>query len=196
MKRFMKSSIAVFALSLILIATFGTKALAYSEIPDCFDFTETVLKMDAGTTKQIPIMAYYNYTYYLGPHTSSGTYMECSYKTGYQYVTLHIGADETEKNIFYHFYVDDDRMPTSEKHDCIEVYVQNINPAAAAAADAKEAAISGLKNYSGNNAEFNALYYYSNYKDLQDAFGTNPDLLLAHYNQFGKNEGRIANKLK
>ena len=187
---------AIFSLALILTLAFGSRSLAYSEIPECFDFGETVFKMDAGTTKDVWIMSNYNYTYYIGPHSSSGTYMECTCRAGSEYVRIHIGADETEKNVFFHFYVSDDRMPTSEKHDCIEVYVQNIDPAAAAEVQAKEDALAALKSFSGNNSEFNAFYYYSNYKDLRDAYGTDANKLLAHYNQFGKNEHRIANKLK
>ena len=196
MKKFIRHTLGVLLFSFILTVSFGTKSLAYSEIPECFDFGETVFKMNAGTTKDVFIISNYNYTYYLGPHTSSGTYMECTCHAGSEYVRIHIGADETEKNVFFHFYVDDDRMPTSEKHDCIEVYVQNIDPAAAAAAQSKEAAIASLKNFSGNTAEFNALYYYSNYQDLRDAYGADANKLLAHYNQFGKNEHRIANRYK
>ena len=68
--------------------------------------------------------------------------------------------------------------------------------AAAPAATANNSAAESLKSYKGNTAEFNAYYYYVNYADLQSAFGTNGDLLKQHYNQYGKSEGRIANKLK
>lgn len=67
---------------------------------------------------------------------------------------------------------------------------------AAPASTTNTAAAESLKSYKGNTAEFNAYYYYVNYADLQNAFGTNGDLLKQHYTQYGKVEGRIANKLK
>jgi hypothetical protein len=66
-------------------------------------------------------------------------------------------------------------------------------PATAAVSDPK---VEALKSYKGNNNEFNAYHYYMNYADLQAAIGANGDLLLQHYNQFGKNENRIANRAK
>ena len=196
MKRFLNRFVGTLALTLILVSFFGSKAYAYSERPDYFDFGETVIKMDAGTTKDVLVSCYYDYTYYLGPHSSALTYMECSFKGGTQYVKLHIGPDETEKNVFFYFYVDDERVQTTDVQDCIEVYVQSIDPAAVEAKQARDAELSALKNYSGNNAEFNAYYYYTNYKDLQDAFGADPDKLFDHYNRLGKSESRVANRAK
>ncbi|MCR5595391.1 MAG: hypothetical protein K6G12_06060 [Lachnospiraceae bacterium] len=196
MKTFLKRSIAVFTSVLILALSFGTEAQAYSERPEFFDFEQTVIKMDAGTTKDIRLISYYDYTYYVGPHTSAATYMECSFHSGTEVVRLHIGADETVKNVFFHFYVDDRKIESLDVHDCIEVYVQNINPAAAEKNEEYRKAVEALKNYPGNTKEFNAYYYYLNYRDLQDAFGQDGDKLLEHYNVFGKNENRIANRFK
>ena len=39
---------------------------------------------------------------------------------------------------------------------------------------------------------FNAVYYSNKYADLKKAFGTNKDLLLEHFKQFGMKEGRQA----
>lgn len=50
--------------------------------------------------------------------------------------------------------------------------------------------VEALKNYAGNNDEFNAYNYYINNADLQTAVGANGDALLKHYNEHGKAEGR------
>lgn len=195
MKKILKRFISIIALASVLTLTFSTNAYAYSERLDFFDFEQTTVKMDAGTTKQLRIISYFDYTYYLGPHTSAATYLECSFKAGTEYVTLHIGPDETVKNVFFHFYVDDDRLGVVEIHDCIEVYVQKIDPVAAANVEMNKAAVEALRTYKGNTTEFNALCYYYNYKDLQKAFGPDGDKLLEHYNTYGKNEKRTANRL-
>ncbi len=52
--------------------------------------------------------------------------------------------------------------------------------------------IEALKTYSGNTSEFNAYNYYTRYADLQTAIGADGDALLAHYNNYGKAEGRNA----
>lgn len=196
MKKTLTRFISIFTAALILALSFGTDAQAYSERLDFFDFEQTVFKMDAGSTKDIRLVSYYDYTYYVGPHTSAGTYMECTFKSGTEVVRLHIGADETVKNVFFHFYVDDKRIGTVDVHDCIEVYVQNINPTAAQGGKEYRAAVDNLKKYAGNTNEFNAYYYYVNYADLQNAFGPDGDKLLEHYNVFGKNEKRIATRFK
>ncbi len=195
MKKIVKRILCTFSAALFLFALTSNTALAYSEIPDYFDFGETVFKMDAGTYKDVWVRAYTDYTYYLGDHTSKGTYMECTFKKGSEYVRLHIGPDETTKNVFFHFYSTDEDGTTYDHHDCIEVYVQNPDPAAAALKAQQEAQINALKTFSGNTADFNAYNYYTNYKDLQEAFGADPAKLLEHYNAFGINEKRVANKL-
>jgi hypothetical protein len=63
------------------------------------------------------------------------------------------------------------------------------------AAPTNTAAADSLKNFTGNNAEFNAYYYYTNYPDLQNAIGADGAKLLQHYNQYGKTEKRVASKL-
>ncbi len=195
MKRFIKAVSVCFSLILVLTALGGVKALAYSERPDFFDFGESVLKMDTGATKEVWLKTGYNYTYFVGPHSSTGTYIECSFKGGSEYIKIHIGQDETEKNVFFHFYIDDERVQNDDVHDCIEVYVQNIDPAAVETKTANDAAAAALNNYAGNNAEFNAYYYYLNYKDLQEAFGADAEKLFNHYTTLGKAEGRTASKL-
>ena len=186
----------MFTLAVLLTFSFSSRAYAYSERLDYFDFEQTVLKMDAGTTKDIRIISYYDYTYYVGPHTSSATYMECTFHSGTEYVRLHIGPDETVKNVFFYFYVDDDKVGSKDVHDCIEVYVQKIDPETAQNVEAQKAAVEALRTFRGNNSEFNALCYYYNYKDLQEAFGPDADKLLEHYNTYGKSENRIANRLR
>ena len=57
---------------------------------------------------------------------------------------------------------------------------------------AVDAAVEALKNYKGNNDEFNAYVYYINNADLQAAFGPDGDKLLDHFNEYGKTEGRKA----
>ena len=191
-----KKIVSMITLALVLALSFGTTVFASSENTAVFDFGATLLDMDAGTTKDVWVISHYDYSYYVGPHTSAATYMECTMKEGTETVRLHIGADETVKNIFFHFYVDDPREGSKDVHDCIEVYVHNIDPVAEANVAADNAAKLALKNFSGNTKEFNALYYYYNYKDLQDAFGMDPARLLQHWNEFGKNEHRIANRFK
>ena len=197
MKNILRRTIGLFMLTVVLVFSFSAKADAYSERLDYFDFEQTVLKMDAGSVKDLRIISYYDYTYYVGPHTSSATYMECSFKSGTEVVRLHIGPDETVKNIFFYFYLDDKRVGSNiDVHDCIEVYVQNIDPEAVMNLDQNKAAVEKLRTFSGNTTEFNALCYYYNYKDLRDAFGPNAEALLDHWNTYGKNENRIANRLR
>lgn len=68
-------------------------------------------------------------------------------------------------------------------------------PAAKVAPAASNSKIEALKTFKGNNANFNAYYYYTNYSDLQSVFGADGNALLKHYNEFGVKEGRVANKL-
>jgi len=46
------------------------------------------------------------------------------------------------------------------------------------------------------SAGFDAAYYAARYPDVKAAFGNNASALLAHYNAFGKAEGRFANALE
>lgn len=181
--------------TLLVFVTFFTvfniKTFAYSEIPEYFDFGDCVVNIDAGSTKDVWLRSNYNYTYFLGPHSSQKTYLECSYKAGSEYVRIHIGPDETTKNVFFYFYVDDDKVQSKDIHDCIEVYVQNIDYEYAKLL--QDASV--LKSYSKNSKDFNAYNYFVNYKDLQNAFGIDGDALYNHYITCGINEKRIANKL-
>lgn len=43
--------------------------------------------------------------------------------------------------------------------------------------------------------EYNPLYYYLNYQDLRDAYGTDANKLIEHWVVFGKKEKRVANRL-
>ena len=43
--------------------------------------------------------------------------------------------------------------------------------------------------------EYNPLYYYLNYQDLRDAYGTDASKLIEHWVVFGKKEKRVANRL-
>ena len=121
----------IIATIFVLIFSFSflsTSSLAYSDEPDFFDFQDTVMSINAGETKTMWMRANYNYTYYLGPHTSKSTYLECSFASGTQNVTFHIGADEQQKNVMFYFYVDDERVQNTDVHDNVEIYVQNIQP--------------------------------------------------------------------
>lgn len=126
MKKIFKGLLLSVLTAAITIFTMNLNAFAMSDVPDYFDFQDTVLSINAGETKTMSMRANYNYTYYLGPHTSAATYLECSYASGTQNVTFHIGADETVKNVFFYFYVDDDRVQNKDIEDNVEVYVQNI----------------------------------------------------------------------
>ena len=113
-------------LGIAIMATLPmSKVYAYSEV-DCFDFGESTVSIAAGSQKTIWFRTLYDYTYYIEGATSDATYLECSFSSGSQYITFHIGDDEQGKNVFFHFYVVDDRLATMDKHDCVEVYVQNI----------------------------------------------------------------------
>ena len=43
--------------------------------------------------------------------------------------------------------------------------------------------------------EYNPLFYYLNYADLREAYGTDANKLIEHYVVFGKKEKRVANRL-
>jgi hypothetical protein len=67
------------------------------------------------------------------------------------------------------------------------------------AEDAYETLRKGTTKY--NNVDYavqdgyNPVYYYLNYADLRDAFGADPDKLIEHWVNFGKNEKRVCNNL-
>ncbi len=128
MNRLLRSFIGL-VLGVALVASIPmSKAYAYSEV-DCFDFQDSVISIPAGSSKTMWFRTLYDYTYYTEGSTSKGTYLECSFGSGMQNITFHIGEDEQGKNVFFHFYVTDERLETTDKHDCVEVYVQNIKKA-------------------------------------------------------------------
>ena len=115
-------------LGLVLILSIpATKAYAYSEA-SCFDFGDAVISVDAGSSKTMWFRTLYDYNYYIKGATSDGTYLECSFGSGTQNITFHIGDDEQGKNVFFYFYVNDPRVQSTDWYDCVEVYVQNIKP--------------------------------------------------------------------
>ncbi len=125
MKTVIKRLIGIFAAVFMTVLVLGqTKVYASSDV-DYFDFGETVMSIKAGESKTIWFRSDYDYTYYVGTHSSSGTYCECSFASGSQNITFHIGADETVKNVFFYFYVSDSKLSDTDVHDCVEVYVQN-----------------------------------------------------------------------
>ncbi len=192
MKKTVSRILSLLMAFVFAVLTLSTTAYAYTENPGYFDFGDCVVSVDAGGSKSVTLQASYDYVYHMGPHTSKLTYCECKQKKGTETIVFHVGPDETEKNVFFYFYIKDDSVKEKEIFDTIEVYVQKINKDYAA----NTAAADALKSYSGNSASFNAFYYYMNYPDLRAAFGTNGDALLNHYNTFGINEKRVANKFK
>ena len=188
MKSILKRVFCVAAAVVFLAMNFNITSYAESEWRDAFDLGAQTLSMNAGSTEKVWMWAKIDYQYFVSEHTSKDTFLECTFKGGTEYIVVHIGADEQAKNVIFYLY-DQDPERTHD-YATLEVYVKNIKPALA------DTSADVLKSYAGNNAEFNAYYYYANYSDLQAAYGKNGDALLAHYNAFGKNEKRIANKLK
>lgn len=189
MKSIFRNVFCVFAAVIFLALNFSTPVHAQSEFPYGFDLGDTVISMDAGTTRDVWMWSRYDYTYHIGDHTSKQTYLECTFKGGTEYVKIHIGPDEQVKNVFFYFYVDQDPYKSGDNWASIEVYVQNIKSALV------DTSAEVLKSYSGNSADFNAYYYYVNYPDLQAAYGKDGDKLLEHYNAFGRKEGRVATRI-
>lgn len=190
MEKMIKRIICGLLMAFLLVGSFNITSYAASDYPEVFDFGDTTLKINAGETKEVWVQSKYNYVCYVGDHSSKGTYIETSCKKGSEYVKIHIGADETVKNVFFFFYVDEDPYKDGSKYAGIEVYVQGIQT------PVYDPVAESLKSYTNNNAAFNAYYYYMNYADLRLAFGANPDALLQHYLTYGVKEGRIANKIK
>ena len=96
---------------------------AESDLPLYFDFGDTVINMDAGSTHTMHMRSNFDYTYHLGPHTSAGTYLECSFKSGTQDVIFHVGADEQAKDIPFYFYIDDTKVQSDATYDEVIVRV-------------------------------------------------------------------------
>ncbi len=191
MKKTISKIVAAVLLLGICFGAFGVKSYAYSEIPEYFDFGDCVVNMDAGSTREMWIRSTYKYACYVGTHSSSGTYVECSEKAGQENIKIHVGADETESTVLLYFYVRDNAVKCDDIHDYIQVNVKNIDYGYAQ----RKAQAESLKWYANNNSEFNAYYYYMNYEDLRNAYGLDADALFNHYNSLGRAERRVANKL-
>ena len=140
----MKNIRLFLGLLLSLVVLFGTGATtvyASSSIPDYFDFGTWSMTIPAGGEQKMWLAAYYDYTYYIEGATSDATFLECSFKKDTGYVTFHIGADEQGKNIYFHFYVDDEKVENKDLHDSVVVYVKDQQ----AVASSIDAGISGGK---------------------------------------------------
>lgn len=206
MKNMIKKCICGLLMAFLLVGSFNITSYAASDFPypNVFDFEDQAMKINVGESRTFWIQSTYNYVCYIGNHSSQSTYIQCSCKKGTEYATIHIGPDETVKNVFFYFYVDEDPYKNGSQYATIEVYAQGIGQAgtasnaayAAATPYTTDPAATVLINYANNNAAFNAYYYFMNYADLRAAFGADPDKLLQHYTTYGIKEGRIANKLK
>ena len=111
--------LAAFLAMLTLVMMMGITVSADSSAPDYFDFGETVMKINAGESKTITFRTPYNWTYFISGATSKKTYLSGNYQSGTSQITFNIGEDETGKNVFFHFYVDDERVHSKDVHDCV-----------------------------------------------------------------------------
>jgi len=127
MNKIMKCLTGVLLGALLIAMLPATKTYAYSE-QQWLDFGETTISIPAGSEHTMWLRSEFDYTYYVEGATSNATYCDCSFSSGSQNVTFHIGADEQAKNIFFHFYGNDERLASSDAHDCVEIYVQGIKP--------------------------------------------------------------------
>lgn len=77
------------------------------------------------------------------------------------------------------------------------LFISPIYETKSLAADPYTALSKATRKYNGHDysAEYNPLYYYLNYQDLREAFGTDGNKLIEHYVIFGKKEKRVANRL-
>ena len=80
MRKQIEKIIATAFVFLLCLTAFNFRSLAYSEIPDYFDFEQCCVSMDAGSTMDLWIRATYDYDAYVGDHTSTKTFIECSEK--------------------------------------------------------------------------------------------------------------------
>ena len=123
-----------------------TTAQAYSQCP-YFDFYDTVMTIAPGGSYKSYFECTADYAYYVQGATSKQTYVECSMKSGAQYLIYHVGADETAKSVYFYFYVWDYRPEigglAADFWDCTEVRVKQtgvVPPAKTAATDKKATA--------------------------------------------------------
>lgn len=122
----------------------------------------------------------------LGKYGTAADWIEICQQYNVQAFTTTGGNSDVEALLF-------GKMPMTYTKITKQQYLAN-HSAASMTATASSLDLEGLKTYSGNTTEFNAYYYYTNYADLQSALGADGAKLLAHYNQYGKAEGRVANK--
>lgn len=118
-------------LGIVLVAIIPATRVYASSTQFWLDFGETTMSIDAGSQKSMWLRSDFDYTYFIEGATSNGTYLECSFKSGSQNVTFHIGDDEQSGNVFFHFYANDPRLASDDAHDCVEIYVQNRKQAVA-----------------------------------------------------------------
>ncbi|MCR5669979.1 MAG: hypothetical protein K6G10_03155 [Butyrivibrio sp.] len=152
MKKIMRTVIAVISSLVFVLGAFSPKVYAFSERMDVFDFEDTMLDIAAGSSRTMKFKSYFDYTYYIKNCSSSGTYIDCSFGSGTQDITVHIGADEQEKNVEFVFYVADDKYPSTDVHDNIIVHVKNIQAAAPAGAQVPLAKGNGTVSAANNIA--------------------------------------------
>ncbi len=162
MKNMIKKCICGLLISFLLVGSFSVTSYAASDypFPGVFDFGDMAMKINVGDSKTLWVQSLYNYVCYIGNHSSQGTYIECSCKKGSEYATIHIGADETVKNIFFYFYVDEDPYKNGSQYATVEVYAEGIGQASTPTAPAtpytSDPAATALISYANNNAAFNA----------------------------------------
>ncbi len=112
-----------------------------------FDFYEQAITIEPGGSHKSYLEAYSDYTYYIVGSTSEKTYLETNFKSGAQYITYHIGADETGKNITFWFYSCDEKLGglAHDMFDSVNVTVKcaPVTAQSAPAAPQSKAASSG-----------------------------------------------------
>ncbi len=128
MKKTLKMIFGLALAAMFFLSAPAMQTYAYSEIPDYFDFGDATIAIPAGGSYKMWLAAHYDYAYFIEGATSDATYLECNYKRDSGYVTFHIGADEQGGNVFFHFYVRDEKVENQDLHDCVEIYVQNRQP--------------------------------------------------------------------
>ncbi|MBR1642580.1 MAG: hypothetical protein IJ683_09690 [Butyrivibrio sp.] len=120
-----KIALGLILTMLFALATPATEVYASSAIPDYFDFGALTMSIPAGGSQKMWLRANYDYTYYIEGATSNATYLETDFKSGSKDVVFHIGPDEQSGNVFFHFYVNDEKVQNDDLHDEIEIYVKN-----------------------------------------------------------------------
>ena len=148
----------------------------------------------------------YYYSIFSGPWDSSmineeENLMCAMYVKSDGTLTTTLAASNSSKtHIIFHYNISEDDMSImsgkGSNAKATKIPADQLHPITALSAVPviTQANTDSLATYSGNNAEFNAYYYYTNYIDLQIYVGASGDALLNHWNEYGKKEGRIANR--